>query len=148
MSGKHSRASPPSPFRPDLLKDQVALVTGGGSGIGLELAHQLGLHGARVVLMGRRVDVLTKAVQWLQSEKVEATHASGDVRKDEDCTKAVELCVSRFGRLDILVNCAAGKSVAAATVGRCRARGEGRCADACGCVRCVARVAFCALRRI
>ena len=107
---KSSLPTPRSPFRPDLLHQHVALITGGGSGIGLELSHQLGLHGAKVVLMGRRVDVLQKAVQYLQGEGIDAFLVSGDVRKEEDCKKAVEDTVSLFGQLDILINCAAGKS--------------------------------------
>ena len=110
-----SRPSPPSPFRRDLLHQHVALVTGGGSGIGLEIAHQLGLHGATVVCMGRRAEVLSDAVQWLKSTGVEAMAVSGDVRKEEDCRRAVDETVRRYGRLDILVNCAAGKSGTAAS---------------------------------
>ena len=106
--------APRSPFRPDLLQGHVALVTGGGSGIGLELSHQLGLHGAKLVLMGRREAVLQKAVKYLQGEGVDAYHVSGDVRREEDCKKAVEAAVHHFGQLDVLVNCAAGKSAAPA----------------------------------
>jgi len=43
-----------SPFAGDCLAGKVALVTGGGSGIGFEIATQLGKHGARVAVMGRR----------------------------------------------------------------------------------------------
>ena len=55
-----------SPFRASLLCDRVALVTGGGSGIGFEIARQLGLHGAKVVIMGRRETFLRDAVAVLQ----------------------------------------------------------------------------------
>jgi NAD(P)-dependent dehydrogenase (short-subunit alcohol dehydrogenase family) len=51
----------------------VALVTGGGSGIGFEVARQLGLHGAKVVIMGRRGPFLEKAVGLLQQEGIKAT---------------------------------------------------------------------------
>jgi len=54
-----------SPFRKDVLQGRVALVTGGGSGIGLEISKQLGLHGARVVISGRRQPVLEKACSLL-----------------------------------------------------------------------------------
>jgi len=57
-----------SPFRADVLKGKAALVTGGGSGIGFEIATQLARHGAQVALMGRRREVLDKAVAALRTQ--------------------------------------------------------------------------------
>ena len=57
-----------SPFRSDILLGQVALITGGGSGIGFEIAKQLGVHGASVVLLGRRLWVLQRAAQALRHQ--------------------------------------------------------------------------------
>lgn len=54
-----------SPFKPDILTDKVALLTGGGSGIGYEIALQLGKHGALIAIMGRRKHVLDSAVASL-----------------------------------------------------------------------------------
>jgi peroxisomal 2,4-dienoyl-CoA reductase len=56
-----------SPFRADVLRGKAALVTGGGSGIGFEIAAQLARHGAHVAIMGRRREVLDKAVAALRS---------------------------------------------------------------------------------
>lgn len=56
-----------SPFKPDILKGKVALLTGGASGIGFEISLQFGKHGASVALMGRRNAVLDSAVSTLQS---------------------------------------------------------------------------------
>ena len=61
-----------SPFRTDLLSGYVALVTGGSSGIGLEITRQLGLHGAKVVISGRRENVLRDACQVLSKEGIVA----------------------------------------------------------------------------
>uniref|UniRef100_A0A7S2NIH2 2,4-dienoyl-CoA reductase [(3E)-enoyl-CoA-producing] n=1 Tax=Alexandrium andersonii TaxID=327968 RepID=A0A7S2NIH2_9DINO len=102
-------------FRPDALEGRVALVTGGGSGIGFEIARQFGKHGAAgVVIMGRRRQFLDEAVKLLQEEGVRAAACTGDVRKPEDCDAAVKETVKTFGALDILVNCAAGNFLATA----------------------------------
>ncbi|PKA62092.1 Peroxisomal 2,4-dienoyl-CoA reductase [Apostasia shenzhenica] len=66
MDGE-GRPAMESPFKADILKGKVALVTGGGSGIGLEISTQLGKHGAAVAIMGRRLKVLDDAIAVLQS---------------------------------------------------------------------------------
>ncbi|XP_008798217.1 peroxisomal 2,4-dienoyl-CoA reductase [Phoenix dactylifera] len=101
-----------SPFKPDLLKGKVALITGGGSGIGFEISTQFGRHGARVAIMGRRRQVLDAAVAALRSEGIAAIGLEGDVRKQEDAARVIETTVRHFGKLDILVNGAAGNFLA------------------------------------
>ncbi|CAL8464691.1 g4226 [Coccomyxa elongata] len=103
-----------SPFRTDILAGQVALITGGGSGIGLEITRQLGLHGASVAISGRRQQVLDGAVAALRDDGITAIGVQGDVRKAADCERWVQEATTRFGRLDILVNCAAGNFLASA----------------------------------
>lgn len=102
-----------SPFKDTILQGKVGLITGGGSGLGLEIAVQYGLHGCKVALMGRREQVLRKAVEDLQAQGIQATFFQGDVRKKEDANGAVKECIERFGRLDILINGAAGNFLAA-----------------------------------
>ncbi|KAI6691674.1 hypothetical protein NL676_028502 [Syzygium grande] len=185
-----------SPFRGDIVKGKVALITGGGSGIGFEISTQLGKHGARVAIMGRRKPVLFRRLRsrfswnpcelvlflfarlnfefstllrvcgccslaelsdavldWILSESCaqflfvfslfgieglsfECLHlltacaelvghwgavgmvnfsfmmsegaSKGDVRKQEDAKRVVEFTFRHFGRLDILINAAAG----------------------------------------
>ncbi|KAK8941614.1 Peroxisomal 2,4-dienoyl-CoA reductase [Platanthera guangdongensis] len=101
-----------SPFKPDILKGKVALVTGGGSGIGFEISTQLGKHGALVAIMGRRRGVLDAAVESLRLQGISAIGFAGDVRKNEDARRVLECTVKHFGRLDILVNGAAGNFLA------------------------------------
>ncbi|KAG2684136.1 hypothetical protein I3760_10G062900 [Carya illinoinensis] len=97
-----------SPFKADVLKGKVALLTGGGSGIGYEISYQLGIHGASIAIMGRRRHVLESAVASLQSHGIPAIGLEGDVRKREDAIRVLESTIKHFGRLDILVNAAAG----------------------------------------
>lgn len=56
-----------SPFKADVVKGKVCLITGGGSGIGFEISTQFGKHGASVAIMGRRKPVLDPAVSSLHS---------------------------------------------------------------------------------
>jgi hypothetical protein len=56
-----------SPFKPEILRGKVALLTGGGSGIGYEISLQLGKHGASIAIMGRRKHVVDSAVSSLNS---------------------------------------------------------------------------------
>ncbi|CAH9083802.1 unnamed protein product [Cuscuta europaea] len=103
-----SSSSSVSPFRSDAIRGKVALLTGGGSGIGLEISTQFGKHGASVAIMGRRSSVVQSAVSFLQSLGIPAVGFQGDVRVQEDAKRVVESTVKHFGKLDILVNAAAG----------------------------------------
>ncbi|TVU15770.1 hypothetical protein EJB05_39308 [Eragrostis curvula] len=101
-----------SPFRADVLKGKAALVTGGGSGIGFEIATQLARHGAHVAIMGRRREVIDKAVAVLRSQGLRAAGFDGDVRKQDDAARVLAATFEHFGKLDILVNGAAGNFLA------------------------------------
>ncbi|XP_021299501.1 peroxisomal 2,4-dienoyl-CoA reductase-like [Herrania umbratica] len=103
-----------SPFKADIVKGKVALITGGGSGIGFEISTQFGKHGASVAIMGRRKQVLESAVSALQSLGIIAVGFEGDVRKQEDARRVVESTFKHFGRIDILVNAAAGNFLVSA----------------------------------
>ena len=96
-----------SAFRDDLLRGRVALVTGGGSGIGAGIARALAAHGARVAVLGRRPEPLEAMVEALGgSERALAVQA--DVRDPEAVKAAVTRVVESFGGLHVLVNGAAG----------------------------------------
>lgn len=99
-------------YRADALAGRVALITGGASGIGFEIARQFGLHGAKVVIMGRREKFLQESTALLQKDGIPADFVQGDVRRPEQCAAAVKKTVDTFGALDILVNSAAGNFLA------------------------------------
>ncbi|MEZ4281549.1 MAG: SDR family oxidoreductase [Myxococcota bacterium] len=101
-------SEPVDVFAPDLLKGQVAFVTGGGTGIGREIARVLGRHGARIAIASRRRAVCEEAAAELRGEGIEVLVDQFDVRKPEEVERVVHGILERWGRLDILVNNAAG----------------------------------------
>ena len=95
-------------FASDILSGQVAFVTGGGTGIGKEIARVLGAHGAKLAIMSRRQEVLDAAAAEFSGEGLSCLAAAGDVRDHESVRAAIERTITKFGRLDIVVNNAAG----------------------------------------
>jgi citronellol/citronellal dehydrogenase len=100
-----------SPLTPDANLGKVALVTGGGTGIGRATAVELARTGAKVVVCGRRPDPL-EAVQAELGEDCLAVPT--DVREPEEVAALVDRAVERFGRIDVLVNNAGGQFLAPA----------------------------------
>jgi peroxisomal 2,4-dienoyl-CoA reductase len=95
-------------FNKEFLKSKTALITGGGSGICKGIAIEFAAHGCKVVVMGRRDDVLMQTCKEITAAGGKAAWIAGDVRITEDCDRAVEKAVKEFGGLDILLNGAAG----------------------------------------
>lgn len=98
----------PSPFRPDLLAGRVALVTGGGTGIGRGIALALAAHGADVALLSRGRDHLEPTAEEIRALGAGALVCPADVRDRDAVRAAVEDVTSGLGGLHILVNNAAG----------------------------------------
>jgi len=86
------------------LEGKVALITGGGTGIGAAVADRFVAEGAKVCIAGRRQEMLDKVAQSLPSGTV--TTCSGDVSKDNDAKLMIAKTVSFGGRLDVVVNSA------------------------------------------
>jgi NAD(P)-dependent dehydrogenase (short-subunit alcohol dehydrogenase family) len=84
------------------LEGKVAIVTGGGTGIGLGIARVLAQKGAKLVLVQRRLEMVERAAKQL--EGVEVLVMATDIRSPEAVEKMVEATMARFGRIDILVN--------------------------------------------
>jgi citronellol/citronellal dehydrogenase len=99
-------------FDPSLLDGQVALVTGGGSGLGRETALELARCGARVVVCGRREQPLLDTAAACSRGLIEA-HVC-DIREEQQVDAMVERALERHGRIDLLVNNAGGQFLAPA----------------------------------
>src|ERR1700689_3790341 len=97
-----------SPFSSNVLEGQVALVTGGATGIGKEICRVLGAHGARVTLASRKQENLEATVKELRAEGVEAAFGVCDVRDAAAVRGVVDSVVHDWGRLDIVINDVAG----------------------------------------
>jgi citronellol/citronellal dehydrogenase len=98
-----------SPFRPGLLAGRVAIVTGGGTGIGRAIADQYASLGARVALCGRRLEPVTEAAEAIVARGGEAFGASVDIRSPEAIEGFVKQVLERWGAVDVLVNNAGGQ---------------------------------------
>jgi citronellol/citronellal dehydrogenase len=109
MRDTTASGEPSEIFAPELLGGRVALVTGGGTGLGKATALELARCGASVAIAGRRTDVLEQAVAEIGSVASDVDWIGGDVREREGAERLVQAVLERRGRLDILVNNAGGQ---------------------------------------
>lgn len=93
------------------LKKKMAIVTGGGTGIGRAIALAFGREGAKVAVLGRRREVLEKVAEELAQSGSEAMAVVCDVGKSGEVPKAVQEVEQAFGRVNVLVNNAGALSV-------------------------------------
>ena len=93
------------PLRP--LPEQVIVITGASSGIGLVTARQAAERGARVVLVARNGNDLARAVEAIRSHGGRAIHVVADVAVAEQVDRVADVAVREFGRIDTWVNNAA-----------------------------------------
>lgn len=88
------------------LKGRVAVVTGGSSGLGVQMAKGFAGQGADLVIMARRLDKLEKVAEEIRSLGVKCLPVQCDVTNTDQVNKAAEVAIKEYGKVDILVNCA------------------------------------------
>jgi NAD(P)-dependent dehydrogenase (short-subunit alcohol dehydrogenase family) len=86
------------------LSGKVALITGGGRGLGKQIAEAYGEAGAQVVVCSRKLEACEETVAELKEKGIRALALSCDVTNPDDIDSAVESVLKEFGRIDILVN--------------------------------------------
>jgi 2,4-dienoyl-CoA reductase [(3E)-enoyl-CoA-producing], peroxisomal len=101
-------------FQPDLLKGRAALITGGGTGICRGIALAFAAHGCDVAIMSRSAEHLASTAAEIRAKGVRALPLAGDVRHPASVDAVVAEAAAGFGRLDIVVNGAAGNFICAA----------------------------------
>jgi NAD(P)-dependent dehydrogenase (short-subunit alcohol dehydrogenase family) len=106
-SGKKETAMLPE----GTFEGKVCVITGGGSGMGRAIALEFARLGAAVVVAGRREDPLAQTVTLVEGQGGRALPRPTDVRDPTQVEDLVAASVERFGRLDVLVNSAAGNFV-------------------------------------
>src|SRR5215217_3871540 len=94
-------------FQPGLLDGQVAVVSGGGSGLGRASALELAALGAHVVVCGRREEPLQETADQADGGRV--TSRRCDIREEAEVEALVDAVLERHGRIDLLVNNAGGQ---------------------------------------
>jgi gluconate 5-dehydrogenase len=90
------------------LKDRVALIPGGGGGIGAPLAEALATAGAKVAVAGRTPDALQAAVDRVTKAGSEGLAVTADATREEDAERMVRETIDHFGRIDIVINAVGG----------------------------------------
>ena len=101
-----------SPLTADANAGLVALVTGGGTGLGRAIAHEFARTGATVAIAGRRPEPLDEVRAELEDARKECLAVPTDVREPEQVGSLVDAVLERYGRIDVLVNNAGGQFVA------------------------------------
>ncbi len=110
LFNEHRLATEPTVYRSDLLKDQVFLISGGGTGIGRATAFLATRLGARVMICGRRAEMLAETAAAIARHLGKAVGClPTNIRDPEQVDALVAHTVERYGRIDCLVNSAGGQ---------------------------------------
>lgn len=87
-----------------MLKNKVALITGGGQGVGQGIALALAAQGAHIVVTGRTLEKCETSAELIRARGVKALALRCDVKSKDDLQSIIDATIDKFGRLDILVN--------------------------------------------
>jgi NAD(P)-dependent dehydrogenase (short-subunit alcohol dehydrogenase family) len=98
-------------FRDDLLQDKVILVTGGGTGLGRKMAETFARLGAKLALVGRRAEVLEQARAEMEAQNLTVWVQPLDIRLPDAVDQVMDNIFAHYGKLDVLVNNAAGNFI-------------------------------------
>ena len=93
-----------------LLKDKVALVTGSGKGMGRSIAEKFAEEGCNLIVNDLYLDPAQEVAEEIQSLGRDAIAIKADIGNSAEVTEMIKTAADRFGRIDILVNCAGGVS--------------------------------------
>lgn len=93
------------------LTGKVAIITGASSGIGIQIAKAFAEQGANVALLARRIDRLENVAKEIEAIGRKALPVKCDVTKEDDAKSAVNTVITKFGKIDILMNNAGVASV-------------------------------------
>lgn len=96
-------------FKDGLLKDKVAIITGGGTGIGLRTARELAQLGCNVVLASRKKEKLDAAVTQIEAEGGKALAVECNIREEESIKACITTVLDTYGKIDYLVNNGGGQ---------------------------------------
>lgn len=102
-------------FSPNLFADHVVLITGGGTGIGRQLALDFGRLGAHVIVAARREEPLAKTISLIEDEGGQGSFYLLDIRDEDRIEAVVSEIFETHGKLDVLINNAGGNFVGPAT---------------------------------
>ncbi len=98
-------------FQKDLLDKKTIIITGGGTGLGKSMAQRFGELGANLVITSRKQDVLESSATELRETGAQVLPVACDVRKPIEVQNVVDETINKFGKIDILVNNAAGNFI-------------------------------------
>jgi NAD(P)-dependent dehydrogenase (short-subunit alcohol dehydrogenase family) len=99
-------------FTSNLLEGKTILVTGGGTGLGRSMTERFSSLGANTIITSRKIDVLNKTAEEIAKKTGKTVSAiQADVRKPFEVEEAIRVGIEQYGRIDVLVNNAAGNFI-------------------------------------
>lgn len=86
------------------MKNKVVIITGASSGIGKACAVKFGNEGAKLVITGRNETNLHETYKWLSNKGIDVLAVKSDVAIKEDCKRIIDETITKYGKVDVLIN--------------------------------------------